>query len=136
MRERIAGILRDAPTLSLERLLGDTASLRAGDENLAEDAIRAWRSARRLMEALGVFDRPVPDTAGLFAAPFRPEWTCRRIAQRSCATCFVTASRATGCMRSTRSTARRAIGLAAATMMNRRREYYAEMRKPTSSGRR
>jgi len=74
--ERIAGILRSTPDLSLERFLGDH-ELFSGQvvENLAEYSYtHLSESARRVMEALAVFDRPAPETAVRYLLlPFAPD---------------------------------------------------------------
>jgi len=63
--EGAAGILSDDPTLSLEKLLADSASFgrQVVEELVAEHYLRLSENDRRVIQGLAVFDSPVPDDA-------------------------------------------------------------------------
>ncbi len=143
--ERIAGILRATPDLSLERLLADR-DLFSGQviENLAEYGYtRLTESARRVIEALAVFDRPVTETAARYLLlPFAPEVDVAGELRRLAREMFVTANRVTGTFalhpldrevaykRLQDVGARHASPLHAHDLELRAAAYYAETRKP------
>ena len=143
--ERIAGILARTPDLSLARLLTDR-DLFTGQviENLAEYGYtRLTDGARRVMEALAVFDRPVPEAAARYLLlPFAPEVDVAAELRRLAREMFVTANRVTGTFalhpldrevaykRLQDVGARHATPLPAHDLELRAAAYYAETRKP------